>query len=187
MRIVEDRYEGELQSFQLALRFVLREARTRTIRLYTGLSDHRIRKLWRRYCGGARGLTRHRGKSPHQARYFIRSVRVRMEASVLAAAYCAYGLVREDQAPGQPQSQPGLAQGMLLSEIYDYYAVVAQTPAVSFEHAVFLSECLREGGEIVVRRCGRCHGHMVVERLPVRDRCCDHCAAHRGPAQHPGG
>ena len=187
MRIVEDRYEGELQNFHLALRLVLREARTRTIRLYTGLTDHRIRRLWQRYCGGSRGLARHRGKSPHQASYFVRSVRVREEASVLAAAYCAYGLTREEQAPGQPDAVPTVVMGMLLTDIFDYYSAVARKPAVSFEHAVFLSQCLREGNELAVRRCAKCHGHMVVERFPVRDRWCDHCVAHRGAPHTPGG
>jgi hypothetical protein len=44
MRISEDRYSRERLSLDLALRFLRHEARTQTIRMWTGLSDDRIRK-----------------------------------------------------------------------------------------------------------------------------------------------
>ncbi len=48
MRISEDRYDRDRQRLELALRFLTHEARTQTIRHWTGLSDDRIRKLyWR--------------------------------------------------------------------------------------------------------------------------------------------
>ena len=49
MRFTDDRYAGELGQFELALRMIGHEARTRTIRECTGLSDDRIRKLYSRY------------------------------------------------------------------------------------------------------------------------------------------
>lgn len=176
MRIVEDRYEGELQNFHLALRFVRYEARTHTIRTFTGLTDHRIRKLWQRYCGGARQLPRHRGKSPHQPGFFTRSARARTEASLLAAAYCACGLVREEPLAKRPHAAPvGLRIGTLLCDVYDYYSALVPKPAISFEHAIFLAECLRSGEQLALRRCAKCRGLMVVERFPIRRRWCDHC------------
>jgi hypothetical protein len=45
MRISEDRYSRERLCLQLALRFLEHEARTQTIRAWTGLSDDRIRKV----------------------------------------------------------------------------------------------------------------------------------------------
>lgn len=45
MRISDDRYHRERSSLDLALRFLRYEARTQTIRAWTGLSDDRIRKL----------------------------------------------------------------------------------------------------------------------------------------------
>lgn len=185
MRIVEDRYEGELRNFHLALRFVQYEARTRTIRMFTGLTDHRIRKLWQRYCGGSRCLPRHRGKSPHQVDYFTRSARVRTEASLLAAVYCACGLVREEPTARRLRAPMRLRIGMLLCDAYDYYTVLVPNPAISFEHAVFLAQCLSSGEQLAIRRCARCHGHMVVERFPVRPRWCDHCVpSKRGRKRH---
>ena len=66
MRISDDRYSRDRQRFDIALQFIRHEARTHTIRAWTGLSDDRIRKLYRSYlcdCHSA-PLTRHRGKSP---------------------------------------------------------------------------------------------------------------------------
>jgi hypothetical protein len=51
MRISDDRYNRERLSLDLALRFLRHEARTQTIRAWTGLSDDRIRKLDRRCVG----------------------------------------------------------------------------------------------------------------------------------------
>jgi hypothetical protein len=45
MRISDDRYSRERLCLDLALRFLRHEARTQTIRTWTGLTDDRIRKL----------------------------------------------------------------------------------------------------------------------------------------------
>ena len=181
MRIVDDRYEGERRNFDLALRFVRHEARTRTIRTFTGLTDHRIRKLWQRYCGGARDTPRHRGKSPQQAGYFTRSATVRREASLLAGFFYACGLLPDTPSAQGAASLPGLTNGALLCDAYDYFRVLVHAPAISFEHAVFLAQCLRGGEQLRLERCVQCESHIVVERFPVRPRWCDHCApARRG-------
>src|SRR2546429_5739132 len=86
MRISDDRYRRERWALELALRFLRHEARTQTIRAWTGLSDDRIRKLYRSYMSHARRyLPRHRGKSPHQIAYFTRSLRMQDETAVLAS------------------------------------------------------------------------------------------------------
>src|SRR6202008_2175354 len=86
MRISDDRYSRERLRMELALRFLRHEARTQTIRAWTGLSDDRIRKLYRSYLSQApRQLPRHRGKSPHQVAYFTRSQQLQLESAVLAS------------------------------------------------------------------------------------------------------
>jgi hypothetical protein len=45
MRISEDRHSRDRLSLDLALKFLRYEARTQTIRTWTGLSDDRVRKL----------------------------------------------------------------------------------------------------------------------------------------------
>jgi hypothetical protein len=44
MRISDDRYSRERLCLDLALRFLRHEARTQTIRMWTGLTDDRIRE-----------------------------------------------------------------------------------------------------------------------------------------------
>ena len=55
MRLTDDRYALERSQFELALRMIRHEARTRTIRSCTGLSDDRIRKLYATYFRNAGG------------------------------------------------------------------------------------------------------------------------------------
>ena len=53
MRITDDRYTRDRLRLDLALRLIGHEARTRTIRSWTGLTDDRIRKLYRSYVADA--------------------------------------------------------------------------------------------------------------------------------------
>ena len=94
MRISDDRYSRERARMELALRFLQHEARTQTIRAWTGLSDDRIRKLYRSYLSQARRhLPRHRGKSPHQIAYFTRSLRLQEETALLASVLSLLGVL----------------------------------------------------------------------------------------------
>src|SRR5262245_63140764 len=95
MRISDDRYSRDRLRLDLALRFIHHEARTHTIRAWTGLTDDRIRKLYRTYLCEAGGIrvARHRGKSPRQAAYFTRSLRMRREAAVFASVSSFFGLI----------------------------------------------------------------------------------------------
>src|ERR1700751_1642276 len=126
MRISDDRYSRERARMELALRFLRHEARTRTIRLWTGLSDDRIRKLYRSYLqGGGRGLTRHRGKSPQQAAFFVRTARLRQGASPLAALCCLAGVLESarDSERGRIAPPPALGIGRAgwLCQAYEAY------------------------------------------------------------------
>ena len=49
MRLTDNRYANERSQFELALRMIHHEARTRTIKECTGLSDDRIRKIYTTY------------------------------------------------------------------------------------------------------------------------------------------
>src|SRR3977135_3289113 len=108
MRICDDRYRRERLALELALRFLRHEARTQTIRAWTGLSDDRIRKLYRSYMSHARRyLPRHRGKSPHQVAYFTRSLRLHQETALLASVLSLLGVVPAGPATGTPTDLPG--------------------------------------------------------------------------------
>ena len=55
MRVSDDRYNRDRRRFDLAMRMLLREARTSTIHCWTGLSGDRIRKLYNDYLAGREG------------------------------------------------------------------------------------------------------------------------------------
>ena len=98
MRLTDDRYAGERSQFELALRMIRHEARTRTIRECTGLSDDRIRKLYATYFRntGATEVRRRRGKSPRQVMRFVKNPRNQLQATTLVALYCSGLLLRVD-------------------------------------------------------------------------------------------
>ena len=178
MRISEDRYDRDRQRLELALRFLTHEARTQTIRVWTGLSDDRIRKLYRSYLGRAACyVPRHRGKSPHQAAYFTRSLRIQQETSVLASFFALAWLVPEEPSPAAAASLPDIARGHLLCTAYETYTIAIPTAAISFEYGHFLADCLARGDQLRLGRCSGCGGFIVIERFPIRERRCQHCAA----------
>ena len=178
MRILEDRYDRDRQRLELALRLLTHEARTQTIRVWTGLSDDRIRKLYRSYLGRAACyVPRHRGKSPHQSAYFSRSLRIQQETSVLASFFALAGLVPEEPSPAAGAALPDLARGDALCTAFETYTAMVPKATISFEYAVFLAECLARGDQLRLGRCCDCRGIIVVERFPIRERRCQPCAA----------
>src|SRR5476649_957797 len=140
MRISDDRYSRDRQRFDIALQFIQHEARTHTIRAWTGLSDDRIRKLYRSYLCDCQGtpLTRHRGKSPQLVAFFMRSARARQEAALLASLCCLLGALPQMATPELVRSLPGLARGELLCQAFGAYRCLIPDGLISFEHAVLL-------------------------------------------------
>jgi len=190
MRISDDRYSGERARMELALRFLHHEARTQTIRAWTGLSDDRIRKLYRSYTSQARRyLPRHRGKSPHQIAYFTRSLRLQEETAVLASLLSLLGAVpatvtasatSADAASAAcaaevPGSRSALARGELLCQAFEAFRVFLPSAQISFEHLVFLATALARGDQLRLGGCCDCGSLMVTERYPLRDARCHHC------------
>lgn len=162
---------------QLALRFLEHEARTQTIRQWTGLSDDRIRKLYRSYLTRARRyVPRHRGKSPHQVSYFARSLRLRQETSWLASLLSLLGVIPTDSSADTSYSLPGIARGELLCHAFETYQAMIPSSQISFEHAVFLTLALSRGDQLRLGSCSSCGSLVVVERFPIRDKRCHQCA-----------
>jgi hypothetical protein len=189
MRISDDRYSRERARMELALRFLRHEARTQTIRAWTGLSDDRIRKLYRSYMSHARRyLPRHRGKSPHQVAYFTRSLRLQQESAVLASVLSLLGVVPAASAPVASSERsaagtaetaaalPGLSRGELLCQAFEAFRLLLPSAQISFEHAVFLATALARGDQLRLSGCSDCGSLMVTERFPLRTARCHHCA-----------
>jgi hypothetical protein len=201
MRLSDDRYSRERARMELALRFLHHEARTQTIRAWTGLSDDRIRKLYRSYLSQARRhLPRHRGKSPHQVAYFTRSLRLQEETALLASVLSLLGVVPAGTSVGVSAaasgaapasaaaaaacagstSLPGLTRGVLLCQAFEAFRLLLPSAQISFEHAVFLAIALARGDQLRLGDCSDCGSLMVTERFPLRTTRCTHCT---GPPQ----
>jgi hypothetical protein len=205
MRISDDRYSRDRLRLDLALRFIHHEARTHTIRAWTGLTDDRIRKLYRTYlyeAGGAK-VARHRGKSPRQAAFFTRSLRMRRESAVFASVSSLFGLITAQTITFSPSAAsssvaagsahapsthslsarareaaavPTVARGALLCEAFEAFTALIGESQISFEHAVFLLGALLAGDELRVAHCRDCTGVLVTDRLALRTPVCNECA-----------
>jgi len=124
MRVSDDRYTRDRQRLDLALRLIRHEARTYTIRQWTGLSDDRIRKLYRSYVinHDAERVFRHRGKSPRQAAFFFRNTELNFQSAQLASLYLIYGLLCGTDCGLEPRYRVGsLESGALLCRAYEAY------------------------------------------------------------------
>jgi hypothetical protein len=204
MRVHDDRYHRERRRFEVAIRFIRHEARTHTIRAWTGLTDDRIRKLYRSYIeespqrSGQNPVpvpVRHRGKSPRQPAFFTRSARARHESSAFAGLCRLTGaLPRVNSMPkggdgyrsGDANRDPaGLGRGELLCQAYEIYRARFTTPLLSFEHAEFLLRALCRGDELVLGACRECGAVLVADRWTVRAPLCIVCASPVPAAKSP--
>jgi hypothetical protein len=179
MRVSDDRYTRDRERFDLALRLIRHEARTFTIRQWTGLSDDRIRKLYRSYCldQDTHTVSRHRGKSPRQAAFFFRSPELQFHAANLASLFLLHGLLRATSRGVESSYRVGsLESGALLCGGYEAYRELHSPPAISFEHAWFLLLALGRRDEIALRRCVECDGVLVHDVLAKRGSACLTCA-----------
>ena len=178
MRVSDDRYTRDRERLDLALRLIRHEARTFTIRQWTGLSDDRIRKLYRSYVlnGDAREVTRHRGKSPRQAAFFFRNPELNFEAAQLASLFVMYGLVGASQRGLEPRYRVGsLESGVLLCRAYEAYLEMHKPVGISFEHAWFLLLALARHDEVGVARCPACGALRLRDLLARHKHHCSNC------------
>lgn len=181
MRIHHTRYNRDRQRHDLALRFIQHEARTRTIRMWTGLADDRIRKLYRSLMfEGAAVPVRHRGKSPQQACYFVRTPEIRQETSVLASVCYLLDVMPSGQVADASRSVPGMQRGEALCAAFETYRQLVPDARISFEHAVFLVLALARGDELRATHCTECTGLIVIDRYSPAARRCMACDSAQG-------
>jgi hypothetical protein len=130
-------------------------------------------------------VARHRGKSPRQAAFFTRSLRMRREAAVFASVSSLFGLITRDSITVERAAQPAptVARGALLCEPSRPTGAWSGEPQISFEHAVFLLGALHAGDELRVAHCRDCAGVLVTDRLALRTPVCNDCAASGSPAR----
>jgi len=182
MRVIDDRYTRDRERFDLAWRLIHHEARTLTIRAWTGLSDDRIRKLYRSYVAahGPR-CVRHRGKSPRQIAFFFRTPNHQFHAAQLSSFYLLYGLLAGTFIGIESHYRVGsLESGALLCEAYEAYLQLHAPAQISFEHAWFLLLALARGEELALARCEFCGGVLIRDLLARRRPPCANCSGSVG-------
>jgi hypothetical protein len=178
MRISDDRYNRDRLRFDLALRMIRHEARTCTIRTWTGLTDDRIRKLYRAYVQSdrANSVRRHRGKSPSQVEFFLRNPATLFEAQTLASLFALWELlVRMRTASGRLAPGAAIERGTLFCTAYETYASLHRPARISFEHAWFLLGALSRADELTVESCLGCGSVLLRDRLADRRANCRQC------------
>jgi Flagellar transcriptional activator (FlhC) len=178
MRVSDDRYTRDRQRLDLALRLIRHEARTFTIRQWTGLSDDRIRKLYRSYVlnQDAASVSRHRGKSPRQAAFFFRNAEVNFQSTQLASLFVMYGLLCGTASGLESRYRVGsLESGALLCQAFEAYLELHVPASISFEHAWFLLLALARRDEVGISCCDMCGGVVLRDLLAKHKLACGTC------------
>ncbi|NIL94872.1 MAG: hypothetical protein GTO71_10655 [Woeseiaceae bacterium] len=179
MRLTDDRYAAERSQFELALRMIRHEARTRTIRECTGLSDDRIRKLYATYFRntGATNIRRRRGKSPRQVMRFVKNPGNRLQATTLVALFCNGLLLKVDGddrvAPCWPR--PDVEFGHRLCRAYETYLLLHDSTDLSFEWAWNLLHSISYNDELYLASCKHCGSRYVQDAYAIDHGTCPAC------------
>jgi len=188
MRVTDDRYARDWVRLDLAVRMIQHEARTCTIRTWTGLSDDRIRKLYRTYVRLApdAGVRRHRGKSPSQVGFFLKNRETRRQAALLAGLCARLGLLAARRAgAARPRTVPTMQWGGLFCAAYEAYLALGSAQRLSFEHACYLLDALERSAEVALQECPSCGALMVADLLRVQARVCTFCELEPVPRTAP--
>jgi len=179
MRLTDDRYADERCQFELALRMIRHEARTRTIRECTGLNDDRIRKVYARYFrdSGASGVKRRRGKSPQQVTLFVKDAVHQLQATTLIALFCASLLLRIDHNNKLYAAwpRPDVEYGHRICRAFESYLLLHPSPKLSFEWAWNLLQNITKNDELYLAVCDFCSTKYVQDSYALDYKTCPSC------------
>lgn len=182
MRATDDRYRGEKARFELAMRMIELEARTGTIRFWTGLNDDRIRKLYSSYFKHRNAaVKRRRGRSPTQIGPLVCTPARALESGVLANLLLSNGLLSDERPPG-PELKHNIDLGHRFCECFETYRLLIPEASLSLEWSWNLLLSIRRGDELGIVRCEHCTIYHVVDLLALPRPPCPGCLlAGQGP------
>lgn len=177
MRATDNRYAAERARFDLAIRMIQHEARTGTIRVCTGFTEDRIRKIYASYFPGREAVRRRRGKTPSQVAPFVSSARRQGEASLLVGLFVQTGVVRLDpDTRALPAvAEVGITLGAGLCDAFEAYLVLHPDPQLSFEWTWNLYRCLVARRELRLVWCALCDGSYVQDAYALDYARCPFC------------
>lgn len=190
MRLTDDRYAGERSQFELALRMIGHEARTKTIRDCTGLSDDRIRKLYTTYFknSGKTEVRRRRGKSPRQIARFVKNPGNQLQATTLVALYCVGLLLRvdEENKVHSRWPRPDVEFGHRVCRAYENYLLLHDKPLLNFEWAWNLLQSIAWNDELYLAVCRGCRTRYVQDAYALDLKTCPACEIEAHQQRRPG-
>jgi hypothetical protein len=185
MRATDDRYRGEQAKFNLAMRMIRHEARTGTIRYFTGLNDDRIRKLYTTYFKHSEvPVRRQRGRSPTRIGPLVRTPQRALESGVFATVLLSNGLLSVEQPPGPPLKH-NIDLGHRLCECFESFDELVPRSSLSFEWGWNLLISMRRGDELGIAQCEACSIGYVFDLLSLPRSACPACLlfAQRGSVE----
>jgi hypothetical protein len=173
MRITDSRYDRDRLRLTIAFRLIGHEARTHTIRQATGLSDDRIRKLFRDYVRDQpdSSIRRRRGKSPRQMAYFRRTLEHELLAATLGSMLRCCGLL----AWSDPARRPSLEDVARFCDVFETFSSLCPACAITFEHGWYLLQALSREGDFELAVCRDCQSLWIRDSLDVLSYNCAAC------------
>ena len=190
MRLTDDRYAWERSQFELALRMIRHEARTRTIRECTGLSDDRIRKLYTRYFrdAGRGSIRRRRGKSPRQVTRFVKNAENQLQATTLVSLYLGGRLLNIDEGKNVTPRwrRPDVEFGHRMCRAYETYLQLHDDACLSFEWAWNLLQAISYNDELYLASCETCRASYVQDAYALDHAICPACEIADERRRRPG-
>lgn len=179
MRVTDNRYTGEMQKFDLAVRMIGHEARTGTIRFCTGFTEDRIRKLYGTYFSDTAGteVRRRRGKSPRQITRFVNCARRQVDATFLASLFCCCDVfqLNHERRPVANHGGDRISLGARVCQAFETYQRLVPDPQFSFEWAWNLYHALTETRELYLAWCDSCSGPYVQDTYALDYHHCPLC------------
>ncbi len=178
MRVSNDRYSRDLRSIDLARRMLDHEARTQTIRAWTGLTGERVRNLSRSHGSRASPVARRlRGPSPSCLPALLATARARQEAAAAAGLCRVLQVFPEKTDPNPRIALPGLVRGERLLAAFEIFREAIPQARLTLEQLVFLVLVLAEGKSCRIDHCTRCHATILIDRLGAPRVLCGFCGS----------
>jgi hypothetical protein len=154
-------------------------SRTQTIAAWTGLPKQRIRAVNNSHVTPERDAlgARHRGPSPTQVKYLLRTARLRSEAAALLGLCLQFHLVPRQPLRSPARDWPEVARGERLCDAFEMYRMLMPSSPLTLDHLVVLVLALAKAQEVTVACCTGCGSAIVSDRFGEQRLICQHCAS----------
>jgi hypothetical protein len=187
-RRTQNETHRDFRRYELALRLMAHQARTRTISAMTSLTRHQLATLRRRW--RVTEDMRHRGPSPKSLSVFLHSPRARSEGASLAVLCRILKVLPTKGLNTNARNVFSLESGERLCEVFEAYRTCFPASDLEFEEVLLLAIGLAKGEVIELGNCDSCNATILIDLLGSRRRKCSHCHSadhHAVPVAATGG